>query len=678
MRFFIFSALVVFLTAQAFATILEVPEEYESIQIAVNALSSGDTILVDQGEYEENITATWISFTLASQYLVDEDSSHINNTVIRSNDVQQFHSPLRISLGLEDSVVIQGLTITGGRLQLDGENDSTKYGGGVYVYGGKTIIKDCIITDNIARSGGGVYLDDSDGIIINNNVHHNYMSYGGGGIKAHMGEEAPEELYYYDIISNNIHHNGRADTIYIHNGGGGLSLGGHRQMECVIRNNVVTDNEAYGSSGGIWVACNSAYISTCIFENNIISRNESRGATGLTVGGGVTYLNLVNNTFEENHMTYIWAAALSLSSPADVVDYNIEGNVFVHNNGLIDGAIWTNESCHIHNNIFIGNRGRNFGAIMLWTDDVDSGKTVEVDHNIFIEHACNPDEPERYVAVVSPASRGNYIDLHHNDFFDNDLYAAGLHTFPPDQQRPPGVMFADSNYWGHPSGPYHPDENPDGLGDTVRANISILPFLTEPATAPHSISIYFPDDGAAFNQPSVLFWWGQATDPTTLEPLHYGVQLSTDPDFETFDEYPSGEDTTLTVVGLLRGEAYYWRIYAEDSFELRGYSEVRSFTLGIEERDESVLPDTWALPAPYPNPFNDSIRFSVAAPEEAQIAVRVYDLLGREVASVYRGEVAPGLHAFTWRPTNAAAGLYFLRLTTNSGQRVETKVVYVR
>ena len=84
-------------------------------------------------------------------------------------------------------------------------------------------------------------------------------------------------------------------------------------------------------------------------------------------------------------------------------------------------------------------------------------------------------------------------------------------------------------------------------------------------------------------------------------------------------------------------------------------------------------PATYATLSAYPNPFNSAttVRYSLTTPSEVRI--RVYDLLGREVASLYDGLSQPGEHTLPFNAYNYPSGTYFLQLDT--GNQVQTKRV---
>ena len=64
----------------------------------------------------------------------------------------------------------------------------------------------------------------------------------------------------------------------------------------------------------------------------------------------------------------------------------------------------------------------------------------------------------------------------------------------------------------------------------------------------------------------------------------------------------------------------------------------------------------------YPNPFNPSTTIRVSLPETQKVSVRIYDLLGKEVATLYEGVLMAGNHDMRWNAGSLAGGVYFCRL----------------
>lgn len=73
----------------------------------------------------------------------------------------------------------------------------------------------------------------------------------------------------------------------------------------------------------------------------------------------------------------------------------------------------------------------------------------------------------------------------------------------------------------------------------------------------------------------------------------------------------------------------------------------------------------------YPNPFNPSTTIKYQVPTQAHVTLKIFDVLGREVATLVNGVEEPGYKSVTFSAHNLASGVYYYRL--QSGSYVETK-----
>ncbi len=87
------------------------------------------------------------------------------------------------------------------------------------------------------------------------------------------------------------------------------------------------------------------------------------------------------------------------------------------------------------------------------------------------------------------------------------------------------------------------------------------------------------------------------------------------------------------------------------------------------------LPTAFALSQNYPNPFNPSTTISFALPNAAFVTLRVYDLLGREVAALVNEERPAGFYEERFQKKNLASGLYIYRLTAGKFSRVRKMLI---
>jgi photosystem II stability/assembly factor-like uncharacterized protein len=86
---------------------------------------------------------------------------------------------------------------------------------------------------------------------------------------------------------------------------------------------------------------------------------------------------------------------------------------------------------------------------------------------------------------------------------------------------------------------------------------------------------------------------------------------------------------------------------------------------------ETGVPDRFELGKNYPNPFNPSTTIQYSLPLKGHVTLKVYDALGKEVASLVSEVKNPGAYSVKWDASRVASGVYFYRL--QAGSFVETK-----
>ena len=102
----------------------------------------------------------------------------------------------------------------------------------------------------------------------------------------------------------------------------------------------------------------------------------------------------------------------------------------------------------------------------------------------------------------------------------------------------------------------------------------------------------------------------------------------------------------------------------------RGYADRflgDSVTAGGVQGGPGELPQRLTLTQNYPNPFNPTTTIRFAVPQSGHVTLKVYDMLGREIATLVDGEVAAGSHSVVWNARDdsgrsVASGSYMYRL----------------
>jgi hypothetical protein len=93
----------------------------------------------------------------------------------------------------------------------------------------------------------------------------------------------------------------------------------------------------------------------------------------------------------------------------------------------------------------------------------------------------------------------------------------------------------------------------------------------------------------------------------------------------------------------------------------QAFCRFADFLTTVDEQDHGT-PTEFFLDQNYPNPFNPSTTIRFNLPHATSVSLRVYDLLGREVAILVSGNLHAGLHPISWNADGLANGVYFYRL----------------
>ncbi len=90
----------------------------------------------------------------------------------------------------------------------------------------------------------------------------------------------------------------------------------------------------------------------------------------------------------------------------------------------------------------------------------------------------------------------------------------------------------------------------------------------------------------------------------------------------------------------------------------------------VDDR-ENEISTQFVLQQNYPNPFNPSTTISFSLPSQSFVSLKIFDLLGKEVATILSEELPAGNYKREWNAQSFSSGVYFYRL--QAGDFVETK-----
>ena len=366
--------------------IIHVPAEQPTIQAGIDAAIDGDTVLVADGTYLENINFNGKAITLASQFILTDDISHISNTIIDGSEPDNPNngSVVTFDSGEDTTSILWGFTITGGvGTYVTGYNSWA--GGGIYMYpsGGKimyNIIENNIIETNIDAYGAGLLCDHDDQswlVLVGNKILNNQcIGQGvalGGGISVFGAAR---------IVNNEVMNN--SSLSQFKESSGGIACRGDFYnsdfKEIIVANNIIKNNSAYSNStnteggynGGLMV---EGYYG--VVRNNQIANNSVNAGEGLQCyGAGFMSLRnspdliVENNRITDNFSTRgkCLGAGICIWSCGGLY----QNNVIQNNSGYFGGgvAIVFNDdddvTAVLTNNTITGNEGVYGGGLHIY------------------------------------------------------------------------------------------------------------------------------------------------------------------------------------------------------------------------------------------------------------------------------------------------------------------------
>ena len=154
----------------------------------------------------------------------------------------------------------------------------------------------------------------------------------------------------------------------------------------------------------------------------------------------------------------------------------------------------------------------------------------------------------------------------------------------------------------------------------------------------------------------------------------YRLELGRDSAFTNSLLYQVVPQKTFQVpAGLLSSDStYYWRVRTATNGGVGPWSDVFSFSIILTDvENEQQIPSEFALFQNYPNPFNPVTSIQYAIGSRQFIQLKVYDVLGNEVATLVNEEMPAGSYEVKFDASGLTSGIYFYKL--QAGSMVETK-----
>jgi len=291
--------------------------------------------------------------------------------------------------------------------------------------------------------------------------------------------------------------------------------------------------------------------------------------------------------------------------------------------------------------------GQDYGKLMPWWSQQRNGRHLYVGHAPYRIH---PPAPNDWSASELP----NQIRLNRVN-----SYAQGSVFF----RARLGVL-----------------DNPKGFADSLKNDLYKYPALrpimtwkeTTPPNAPVNLTI------TPFQTTALLTWTAPGVASDGEGASYYAVYRSTTRPIDINDARNlvsiqtgmSYSETSLPTGGI----TYYYAVTALDKLHNEStFSNLvainASGVVGVEERAAVVA--QFQLRQNYPNPFNPSTIISFRLASEQKVALRVYDILGREIRALADEILGPGEHQYQFDGSGLSSGVYIYRLI--AGNFVESR-----
>lgn len=202
-------------------------------------------------------------------------------------------------------------------------------------------------------------------------------------------------------------------------------------------------------------------------------------------------------------------------------------------------------------------------------------------------------------------------------------------------------------------------ENSTGAGPiSASRTFSIVTIPPAPTTAPTLLS---PENEEKLVGIEVTTKWSSVADAD-----RYDLQASLFTHFGSSIFRGTVQDTTWTGSPFAQNRRYYWRVRAGNEGGWGPWSTHRSFVTGttVSIDDQSVqLPTELTLHQNHPNPFNPTTIISFGVPEAGMVRVVVYDILGREVATLVDAQMNAGWHQVPFQAGTLSSGMYLYQIS---------------
>lgn len=125
------------------------------------------------------------------------------------------------------------------------------------------------------------------------------------------------------------------------------------------------------------------------------------------------------------------------------------------------------------------------------------------------------------------------------------------------------------------------------------------------------------------------------------------------------------------------GMTGYIGLWNQDGLAAPGATVQKFTNMGAVANERDEVPDNFALEQNYPNPFNPSTTIQFTLREAGLATLKVYDVMGREIATLREGRMPAGTYSVPFRADELGSGIYVYQLEFE-GRRLTGKMTFLK
>lgn len=584
---------------------------YSTIQSGINAALEGDTVLVADGIYYEQISYNAKKITVASRFILDGDSTHLNNTIIDGANLQSPNQSVVIFNYTDSTAVLAGFTIRNGRGTLSG----------------------------VRLSGGGIKMISSGGKIMHNKIINNILhgdSVNCNAEGAAINQSSPSPSWV--VMTDNLIQGNKCFSSWEHSWG----AGGYIRDDVRFANNIVCDNHcisygtAYSEGGGFCVDGTSGTQVGFIATSNKIFNNISQSVGPFCDGAGIITVRarniIVDNEFVNNKCIASGGMGGGLMIANTTDNSLIRNNIFQENEGASGAGLYvvleTPDLVEIINNRFIGNIASKYAGALY-----ASNCNPLIINNVFKDNQGLTNYGGAIHLYKGPSSQTTYTLI--NNSFEGNKAAVQGGAISSYNANP---VLLNNIFWNN--------DAPTGAEISIMSGEASIAYCDiDPAAISGMVNLY---DGNICQNP--LF-----CDSTCL--YIDSTSICMDMGIGSYD-FPGH--------GTVYAPGYDIRNWPRP---LHGAYDMGSYEASLVRRNDFTSKSDFSV---WPNPSSERINCHYFLDKQSEVTIILYDILGT-VKCHQQFHQGQGAHTISFHPDGLATGVYLLKM--QAGQRETTKKI---